>query len=132
MISSDDASIKEYYGIANAELDSLSDDRKQFYDCIKLTHDDLSKALDRPDLSQEERKEILDREMELVRLADKKDTEIRQRKKEIEEHAYEKDTQKREFNWKMIAAIGSVVLFLAGMGGSLLGANISIKPQPKL
>ena len=31
IVSSDDASIKEYYGVANKEMDQAADSRKQFY-----------------------------------------------------------------------------------------------------
>ena len=43
---SDDISIKEYYGIANKEMDSASESRKQFYDLLKQVQADYSKCLD--------------------------------------------------------------------------------------
>lgn len=35
IVSSDDASIKEYYGVAKKEMDQAADNRKQFYDFVK-------------------------------------------------------------------------------------------------
>ena len=40
IVSSDDASIKEYYGVANKEMDQAADSRKQFYDFVKQVQSD--------------------------------------------------------------------------------------------
>lgn len=77
IISSDDESIKEYYGIANKEMDSAAESRKQFYDFVKQVQGDCSKILDNPNLPPEIMIEILNREVELAKMANEKDTEIR-------------------------------------------------------
>lgn len=46
IIKSDDSSIKEYYAVANKEMDSAMDSRKQFYDFVKQVQADCSKLLD--------------------------------------------------------------------------------------
>lgn len=51
--------------------------RKQFYDFVKQVQADCSKLLDNPNLSPEMMMEILNREAELVKMANEKDTEIR-------------------------------------------------------
>lgn len=85
IVSSDDASIKEYYGVANKEMDQAADSRKQFYAFVKQVQADCSKLLDNPNLPPEMMIEILNREAELVKVANEKDTEIRQQEKEIED-----------------------------------------------
>ena len=45
IVSSDDASIKEYYGVANKEMDQAADSRKQFYAFVKQVQADCSKLL---------------------------------------------------------------------------------------
>ena len=49
IVSSDDASIKEYYGVANKEMDQAADSRKQFYAFVKQVQADCSKLLDNPE-----------------------------------------------------------------------------------
>ena len=53
IVSSDDASIKEYYGVANKEMDQAADSRKQFYAFVKQVQADCSKLLDNPNLPPE-------------------------------------------------------------------------------
>lgn len=53
IVSSDDASIKEYYGVANKEMDQAADNRKQFYAFVKQVQADCSKLLDNPNLPPE-------------------------------------------------------------------------------
>ena len=84
IVSSDDASIKEYFGVANKEMDQAADSRKQFYVFVKQAQADCSKLLDNPNLPPEMMIEILNREAELIKIANEKDTEIRQQEKEIE------------------------------------------------
>lgn len=94
IISSDDNSINAYYGIANKKMDSAGDSRKQFYEFVKQVQADCSKLLDNPNLSPEIIMAILNREAELVKIANEKDTEIREQEKEIEDEANKKDTEK--------------------------------------
>lgn len=54
IISSDDASIKNYYSIADKELGSAADSRKQFFDMVRQAQEDCSKLLENPNLSPEE------------------------------------------------------------------------------
>lgn len=131
IISSDDNSINAYYGIANKEMDSAGDSRKQFYEFVKQVQADCSKLLDNPNLSPEMIMEILNREDELVKLANEKDTEIREQEKEIEDKANKKDTEKREFNWKLVGGISFAVAAVAGISAGVLGGKFDFKLPKK-
>lgn len=131
IVSSDDASIKEYYDIANKEMDSASESRKQFYDFVKQVQADCSKLLDNPNLSPDMVMEILNRETELVKIANEKDTEIRQMEKEVENKANKKDSEKREFNWKLVGGISFALMTVAGISVGVLGGKFDFKLQKK-
>lgn len=131
IISSDDSSINEYYGIANKEMDSAGDSRKQFYEFVKQVQDDCSKLLDNSNLPPEMIMEILNREAELVKIANEKDTEIREQEKEIEDKANKKDTEKREFNWKLVGGISFAVVAVAGISAGVLGGKFDFKLPKK-
>lgn len=131
IISSDDNSINAYYGIANKEMDSAGDSRKQFYEFVKQVQADCSKLLDNPNLSPEMIMEILNREAELVKLANEKDTEVREQEKEIEDKANKKDTEKREFNWKLVGGISFAVAAVAGISAGVLGGKFDFKLPKK-
>lgn len=131
IVESDDDSIKEYYAVANKEMDSVVDSRKQFYDFVKQVQADCSKLLDNPNLSPEMIMEILNRESELVKMANEKDSEIREQEKEIEDKVNKKDTEKREFNWKLVGGISMAVLTVAGISASVLGGKFDFKLPKK-
>lgn len=131
IVSSDDASIKEYYDIANKEMDSATESRKQFYDFVKQVQADYSKLLDNPNLSPEMIMEILNRDAELVKMANEKDTEIREQEKEIEDKANKKDSEKREFNWKMVSGICFALVAVAGISAGVLGGKFDFKLPKK-
>lgn len=118
IIESDDSSIKEYYAVANKEMDSATDSRKQFYDFVKQVQADCSKLLDNPNLSPE-----------LVKMTNEKDSEIREQEKEIEEKVSKKDTEKREFNWKLVGRISMALVTVAGISAGVLGGKFDFKLQ---
>ncbi len=131
IVSSDDASIKEYYAINNKEIDVAADSRKQFYDFVKQVQADCSKLLENPNLPPETVMEILNRERELVDIANQKDSEIRAQEKELEEKADSKDSEKREFNWKLVGGISFAVIAFAGITAGVLGGKFDFKLPPK-
>ena len=131
IVSSDDSSINEYYDIANKEMDSASESRKQFYGFVEQVRADYSKLLDNPNLSPEIIMEILNREAELVKIANEKDTEIRDQEKEIEDKVNKKDTEKREFNWKLVGGISFALMTVAGISASVLGGKFDFKLPKK-
>lgn len=131
IVDSDDESLKTYYSVANKEMDSASDSRKQFYNFVKQVQSDYSKCLDNPNLSPEMLMEILNREAELVKMANEKDTEIRDQEKEIEDKVNKKDTEKREFNWKLIGSISLALVTVGGISAGVLGGKFDFKLPKK-
>lgn len=131
IISSDDNSINAYYGIVNKEMDSAGDSRKQFYEFVKQVQADCSKLLDNSNLPPEMIMEILNREAELVKIANEKDTEIREQEKEIEDKANKKDSEKRDFNWKLVGGISFAVAAVAGISAGVLGGKFDFKLPKK-
>ena len=127
IIESDDASQKQYYDVANKELDNADESRKQFYGLVESVHADCSKCLDNPDMTSEMKIEILEREIELIRMADKKDSEVREQEIEIERTADKKDLEKRAFNWKLVSGISAVLITLVGVSAGALGSNFNLK-----
>lgn len=127
IVESDNESIKEYYSIANKEINSATESRKQFYDFAKQVQADYSKCLDNPNLSPEMRMEILNREAELVKIANEKDSEIREHEKEIEEKVCKKDSEKRELNWKLVGCISFALVTVAGISVSVLGSDFNFR-----
>ena len=131
VISSDDATIKEYYNIAGKEMDQAGESRREFYDMVKLIQADYSKLLDNPNLPPETIMEILNRETELLKMASEKDTEIREQEKEIEDKANKKDTEKRAFNWKIVEVASFTLVAGIGVAASILGGKFDFKLPKK-
>lgn len=132
IIASDDDSTNQVYGILNKELDISDKSRKEYIVFVDKIRSDLSKCLDNPNLTPEQEKEIIDREMEIFQMVDKKDTEIREQEMEIARMADKKDTEKKEFNWKVLRTSSLVVLTAVGIGTAALGGKFDIKLPKKL
>ena len=127
IIDSDDASLNRYYDIADKELENAAMSREQFIEVAKHVLDDCSRLLENENLSAAEQAEILNREVEILKLIDKKDSEIREHEKLIEEKANEKDSGKRRFGERLAQFAGIAVLMIAASGLGALGGNTSIK-----
>lgn len=125
IISSDDESKKQVYTMADKDMDTSADSRKQFYDFAGKVHADLSKCLDNPDLTAEERKDILAQEMEILKAVREKDTEIRAHETETVKMVDKKDSEKRQFNWRVIGAASTVLVIGLGVAASALGGNFN-------
>lgn len=131
IIESDDESLKQYFDVANKELDNADESRKQFYSFVESVRSDYSKCLDNPNMTPEQQMEILEREMELVKIADKKDSEVRAQEIEIEHTADKKDSEKRAFNWKLVGGISAALVTVVGISAGVLGGNFNIKLPKK-
>ncbi len=103
----------------------------EYISFAEKVHADCSKCLDDPDMTPEQRREILDREIEILRMIDKKDTEIRAEEREVSQTADTKDSEKRMFNWKLIATASTVVLAAVGVGTAMFGGKFDIKLPTK-
>lgn len=131
IVASDDESTNQVYGIISKEVDNASDSRKEFIEYADKVRADLSKCLDNPNLTPEQQKDILDRQMEIFNAVDKKDTEIREHEMEMARMADKKDTEKKEFNWKVLGAASFVVLTAVGIGTAALGGKFDFKLPKK-
>lgn len=127
IVASDDESTNQVYDILNKGIDSAAVSRREFIEYADKVRADLSKCLDNPNLTPEQQKDILDRQMEIFHEVDKKDTEIREQEMEAARMADKKDTEKKEFNWKMLGAASFVVLTAVGIGTAALGGKFDFK-----
>ena len=131
IVSSDNESIKQVYAIADKDMDTAADSRKQFYDFAGKVHADLSKCLDNPNLTAEERKDILSQEIEILKVVGEKDSEIRIHETETVKMVDKKDSEKRQFNWGVIKVASTVLVVGLGIAASALGGNFNLKLPKK-
>ena len=131
IVSSDDESAKQVYTIADKDMDTSANSRRQFYEFAGKVHADLSKCLDNPDLSAEERKDILAQEMEILKAVSEKDSEIRNHETETVKMVDKKDSEIRQFNWGVIKVASTVLVVGLGIAASALGGNFNLKLPKK-
>ena len=131
IVASDDESTNQVYGVINKEVDNAAESRKEFIEYADKVRADLSKCLNNPNLTAEQQKDILDRQMEIFKAVDKKDTEIREHEMEMARMADKKDTEKKEVNWKVLGAASFVVLTAVGIGTASLGGKFDFKLPKK-
>lgn len=131
IIESDDNSINHFYNTADKEIQQINESRKQFYDFATKIYNDLSKCLENPNLSSEERVELISNEMEIIRICDQKDREMREQEMKLVDSVNKKDSEKRSFNWKLIGSAGTAAVIAIGIGASFLGGNFNIKLPKK-
>jgi len=127
VISSDDASLSQVYEIINKDMDHAAASRSEYIEFAERVRLDCSKCLDNPDLTPEQQKEILDREIEILQMVDKKETESRKQEQDDVRIADKKDSEKRMFNWKVIGTASLLVLTTVGLGTAVLGGKFDIK-----
>ena len=127
VIISDNESLKQVYAVANKNIDISADSRKQFYDFAEKVHADLSKCLDNPNLTSEEREEILIQEIEILKAVSNKDTEIRNHKMETLKMVDKKDSEKRQFNWGIIKVASTTLVIGLSIAAGTLGCNFILK-----
>lgn len=123
IIDSDNSSLEHAYSIIDSAIANDNDSRKEFIDLANKIRSDYSKLLDNPNLTEEERKELYNKEIEILRLVDNKDKEIRESETEKVKIVEKKDSEKRLFNWKTIAAASFVVVTFAGISVGALGGK---------
>lgn len=131
IIASDDESVKQVYAVADKDLDTSAESRKQFYDFAGKVHADLSKCLHNPNLTAEERKDILAQEMEILKAVSDKDTEIRSHETETVKIVNKKDSEKRQFNWGAIKVANAMLVVVLGIAASALGGNFNLRLPKK-
>lgn len=127
IVDSDDKSIENYYKFASKQQEESSKSRTEFYSLVKEVQADYSKILDTPDLSIEQKLEIMDKEQSLVEIASSKDTEIRLHDEKLETKVNLKDSEKRKFNWKLVSTAGVALITVIGLSTSVLGGDLNLK-----
>lgn len=132
IIASDDNSTNQVNGIFNKEIENSHESRKEFFGFANQIRSDLSKCLDNPNLTPEQHIEIIDREIEIFHMVDKKDTEIREKEMEIAHMADKKDSEKKEFNWELLRTLSPLIITAVGISAAALGVKFEIKLPKKL
>lgn len=132
VVASDDSSINSVYGLLDKELVESSKSRTEYIEFANKVQADLSKCLDRENLTSEEQQKIINQEFELLKMVDKKDDSIRNHEKNIADVADKKDAEKRKFNWGIFAAGSFVFLTLVSVGAAALGGKVNLKLPNKL
>ena len=112
-------------------MDNAAVSRNEYISLAEKVHADCSKCLDNPNMSPEQQREILEREIEILRMVDQKDTEIRTQERELTQTADKKDSEKKKFNWKLIGTASTVVLAAVGIGTAMFGGKFDIKLPSK-
>lgn len=119
IIKSDDNTTDHVYETIDHALNNSGESQSSFKEMASTVLADLSKSLDNPDLSTEDRKDILDREERILRMASEKDTENRQHEAKMVETAERTASEKRKFNWEIVKTASCFVI-----GGILIGAAV--------
>ena len=127
VIESDNASIQHVYGDADKAMDDAAIGREQFLQFAEKVRADYGKCLDRDNITPEERADILKSEMEILRMADTKEKEVREQQEKVVNIIDHKDTEKRLFNWAIIGAASTALIFVVGMGFAALGGKVDLK-----
>lgn len=71
--------------------------------------------------------EILNKETELVKMADAKDTEISGQEAVIEASVNKKDAEKRGLNWKFLGTVSLALVSVVGISAGILGGKFDFK-----
>ena len=113
---------KELFEVLRKEME-LSSPSDEFTKIAEQVLGDNSKALDKA-TTEEERNNILDRNMEILKIASEKEKERIENNKEIREKALEKDTENKKFKWGLVKYASYMVIGLVVGGvGTAIGVN---------
>ena len=113
---------KELFEVLRKEME-LSSPSDEFTKIAEQVLGDNSKALDKA-TTEEERNNILDRNMEILKIASEKEKERIENNKEIREKALEKDTENKNFKWGLVKYASYMVIGLVVGGvGTAIGVN---------
>lgn len=131
IIESDDNSVEHVYEVINRDMDALAEDDGEYYNLASKIQADVSKCLDDPSMTPNEKLELIDREMELLRQVGEKNTETKEHRKETVRIAAEKDTEKRDFDRDAVLAACMTIASTLGSGIALLGVSSIIRLPKK-
>ncbi len=125
-LESDDKSLAYYHKTCDKEFDSLNIDCIKEYDYEERVQVELSKELENPDLSFDQKLKIYEFKNQLH---DKSCTIIenkRNQQKELRTEVCNKDYEKRMFDWKGIYALIIISLLISGTALAALGGDSNI------
>jgi len=101
--------LRDSKSVLEKSLDDNSESSKQCFDIYGTVLDTLKGYLEHDDLSADERESVLNKMMDIARMAEAKDSE------------------NKKFNWGVIVAGATAVIAVVGVAASVLGGNASIK-----
>ena len=127
IIESDDKTTDHVYETIDHALDNSCESQNAFKEMASTVLADLSKSLDNPDLSTEDRKDIFEREERILRMASENDVANHQHDAKMVEAAERTATEKRKFNWELVKTVSCFVI-----GGLLIGAAVFTGGDVKL
>lgn len=118
---SQDLNSQEVFEVLKKEME-LTKPSEEYNQCLQQVLKDHSKVLD-GELTFDEKKEVLDSEIEILSIATERENERIENNKEIEEKALDKDTEKSEFNWSLLKNVSFLIIGVVGgvIGGKHLG-----------
>lgn len=122
-LKSDDESLKRTFNTYDKALDLNKDGKVQYSEMIKASLDNLNQLLENPDLSSEERKDIQNQQLELLKMYDDFNDKTLAHEKDILDMADKKDSEKRKNNTELFKIASTVVVALSAIGAYLLGGN---------
>ena len=114
ILEKDQDSVEQVFDILSKELDN-SNNKNEFYELCKKVRADYSKALDDSNLSETERKEILNREMQIIEIAFEMEKDKQKNDMEIARIGSEKYSENKKFLWSVLGVAGAVVLTTIGV-----------------
>lgn len=131
VIQSDDASIQHAYDAAEKTIDDAAVSREQFIQFAEKVHADYSKYLDKDGITSKEGAEILNNEMELLRMVYTNEKEVRDQQEKMLNVVDHKDKEKRQLNWAIIGAASAALITAVGVGLTALGGKVDFKLPSK-
>lgn len=127
IIDSDDDSLKRYYDIIDKELENAATSREQYNSVVKDVLEMYRNQLEKENLTEDERKLILEKVEEVFKAVGEKDSEIREHEKILEKKANEKDSEKRRFGESVLKYVGFAALMVAAFSIGAISGDTNIK-----
>lgn len=122
-LKSDDDSLKQVFSIYDKGLDLDKDGKLQYQEMVKGVLNDLSKQLEDPNISKEERDAIYDRQISALKMYDEFENESKKHEKEILQMADAKDSEKRKGNLEMLKIASTITALLTTGALAVLGIS---------
>ena len=122
IIADDNNGFNQVVGIANKEMDAITESEKQAFELTNRAFDTLDKHLENQDLTPEERQQIREQQMELMQMAQEQRKEAHAQRMEVVQMVDKKDEERRQARVAMLQG----ACYIAFMGLCLL-CNSDVK-----